>query len=93
MFYRSLVVGDFSYCDITDFCLLFNPDSVPCHKMFIAHYEHFMNNPQAFGEPLAAFLELDDRRKQVMELSSDFLHDCYSGIDFSIGCAEHCRSA
>jgi len=32
--------------------------SAPCHKTFIAHYEHALADPAAFLNPLAAFLEL-----------------------------------
>jgi hypothetical protein len=39
--------------------------SIPCHKTFIAHYEHALADPQAFVEPLAAFLELDAAAKTV----------------------------
>lgn len=31
---------------------------MPCHKVFIAHYEHALADPQAFVEPLALFLQL-----------------------------------
>ena len=33
---------------------------VPCHKIFIAHYEHLLADPKAFIEPLSIFLQLDD---------------------------------
>lgn len=39
--------------------------SIPCQKTFIAHYEHALGDPQAFVEPLAAFLELDAAAKKV----------------------------
>ena len=32
--------------------------SAPCHKTFIAHYEHALADPAAFLNPLASFLEL-----------------------------------
>ena len=32
--------------------------AAPCHKTFIAHYEHALADPAAFLHPLAAFLEL-----------------------------------
>lgn len=34
---------------------------IPCHKIFIAHYEHILANPKSYIEPLSAFLELDKR--------------------------------
>jgi hypothetical protein len=40
---------------------------VPCHRTFIAHYEHTLADPIAFINPLAAFLELDSNAK--IELS------------------------
>jgi hypothetical protein len=39
--------------------------SVPCHRMFIAHYEHVLADPKAFIEPLSTFLELDSMQKEV----------------------------
>jgi hypothetical protein len=41
---------------------------IPCHKTFIAHYEHALADPQAFLEPLAAFLELAPAAKMVSHL-------------------------
>lgn len=38
---------------------------IPCHKTFIAHYEHALADPQAYVEPLATFLELDAAAKMV----------------------------
>jgi hypothetical protein len=32
---------------------------IPCHKTFIAHYEHVLYKPEDYMEPLAQFLELD----------------------------------
>ena len=43
--------------------------SVPCHKLFIAHYEHVFAEPQAFIEPLADFLELSPDSKQASKPS------------------------
>eukprot|EP01036_Dinobryon_divergens_P031037 gene31037-40374_t len=39
---------------------------VPCHRTFIAHYEHVLADPQAFIEPLTQFLELDSSQKEVL---------------------------
>lgn len=36
---------------------------VPCHRTFIAHYEHALADPIAFINPLSAFLELDLQAK------------------------------
>ena len=38
---------------------------VPCHKTFIAHYEHALADPQAFIEPLSLFLEIDAAGREV----------------------------
>ena len=32
---------------------------VPCHRMFIAHYEQALRDPKSFIGPLTSFLELD----------------------------------
>lgn len=50
---------------------------VPCHRIFIAHYEHILSDPRAFLEPLAQFLELGDSEKKViffLSFSSLILH-------------------
>lgn len=41
--------------------------AVPCHKIFIAHYEHALADPPAFLEPLSTFLELDADAKKVLK--------------------------
>mmetsp|Transcript_22231 Transcript_22231/g.32342 ORF Transcript_22231/g.32342 Transcript_22231/m.32342 type:complete len:333 (+) Transcript_22231:51-1049(+) len=41
--------------------------TIPCHKIFIAHYEHIMSNPKAFYEPLSDFLELGMTEKKVLK--------------------------
>ena len=38
---------------------------VPCHKIFIAHYEHVLADPRAYLEPLAQFTELSFDGKAV----------------------------
>ena len=40
---------------------------VPCHRMFIAHYEQTLADPIAFIEPLASFLELDATAKETLK--------------------------
>ena len=40
---------------------------VPCHRIFIAHYEHFLKEPAAFIEPLSTFLELDEKAKTELK--------------------------
>jgi len=40
---------------------------VPCHKIFIAHYEHAIGDPSAYVEPLSAFLELNTSQKGFLE--------------------------
>lgn len=50
---------------------------VPCHKTFIAHYEHALADPQAFLEPLATFLELDTSAKTVRTVHSTFVYVVY----------------
>lgn len=37
----------------------------PCHRIFIAHYEHVLADPRAFLEPLSQFLELSEAEKKV----------------------------
>ena len=32
---------------------------VPCHRIFIAHYEQVLRDPRSFVGPLSSFLELD----------------------------------
>ena len=39
--------------------------SIPCRNTFIAHYEQALADPQAFLEPLSAFLELSPASKLV----------------------------
>ena len=39
---------------------------VPCHRIFIAHYEHALKDPKAFLEPLSVFLELDSKAKNAL---------------------------
>ncbi len=39
--------------------------NIPCHKIFVAHYEHFLSDPGAYFEPLSAFLELGSGAKTV----------------------------
>jgi len=41
--------------------------AVPCHKVFIAHYEHALADPHAFLEPLSTFLELDVEAKKYLK--------------------------
>jgi hypothetical protein len=36
---------------------------VPCHRLFVAHYEHVLAKPTVYAEPLAEFLELDPSKK------------------------------
>jgi hypothetical protein len=48
-------------CAVTALCT----HRIPCHKTFIAHYEHALADPHAFLEPLAAFLELSAPAKTV----------------------------
>ena len=40
---------------------------VPCHKIFIAHYEHALTDPHAFLEPLSQFLELAPAAKRILK--------------------------
>ena len=39
---------------------------VPCHRIFVAHYEHVLAKPSSYAEPLADFLEFDDRKKSKL---------------------------
>ena len=39
--------------------------SVPCNRIFVAHYEHILAEPAAYVEPLSNFLELDGNEKEV----------------------------
>lgn len=39
---------------------------VPCHRIFIAHYEHALKDPKAYIGPLASFLELDEGAKKEL---------------------------
>eukprot|EP01035_Chromulina_nebulosa_P018513 gene18513-24230_t len=39
---------------------------VPCNRIFIAHYEHVLAEPSAYKEPLANFLELSSKEKEVL---------------------------
>eukprot|EP01034_Spumella_vulgaris_P024632 gene24632-31000_t len=41
--------------------------AIPCHKTFIAHYEHALADPQAFIEPLSQFLELDKGSREIIK--------------------------
>jgi len=45
-------------------------DRIPCHKMFIAHYEHVLADATAYHEPLADFMEFDSRKREVKNDSS-----------------------
>ncbi len=47
---------------------------MPCHKLFIAHYEHALSDPQAFVEPLSRFLELDAPAREVCTCISQHKH-------------------
>jgi hypothetical protein len=38
---------------------------VPCNKIFVAHYEQVLGDPEAYIEPLSDFLELDTSAKSV----------------------------
>jgi hypothetical protein len=38
---------------------------VPCHRTFIAHYEHVLADPSAYLEPLSDFFELGPSHKEV----------------------------
>lgn len=40
--------------------------SIPCHKIFIAHYEHVLADPNAYVTPLSDFLQLGPKGKQVL---------------------------
>jgi hypothetical protein len=40
---------------------------VPCHRIFVAHYEQALADPIAFIEPLSAFLELNEKAKQTLK--------------------------
>lgn len=46
---------------------------IPCHKTFIAHYEHALADPQAFIEPLSLFLETDAAGREVRRPSLVFI--------------------
>ena len=39
---------------------------VPCHKIFIAHYEHVLGDPAAYVKPLSTFLELTESAQKVL---------------------------
>jgi len=39
---------------------------VPCHKTFVAHYEHVLTDPSVYVAPLVDFLELSAKQKQVL---------------------------
>jgi hypothetical protein len=41
---------------------------VPCHRIFIAHYEHILADPRAFLEPLSQFLEVSEIEKKVSRM-------------------------
>ena len=40
---------------------------IPCHKIFIAHYEHILSSPKSYIEPLSAFLELDKKAQNDLK--------------------------
>jgi len=40
---------------------------VPCHKIFIAHYEHVLAEPRAYLEPLSQFMELSNEAKTILK--------------------------
>jgi len=40
---------------------------IPCHKIFLAHYEHVLADPKSFFEPLSTFLELDSTAKELLK--------------------------
>ncbi len=39
---------------------------VPCSKIFLAHYEHILAEPNSYIKPLSAFLELDNKREDAL---------------------------
>lgn len=39
---------------------------VPCHRLFVAHYEHVLAKPTVYAEPLADFLEFDGTRRSQL---------------------------
>jgi hypothetical protein len=38
---------------------------IPCHKLFVAHYEHIMGDPMSYLDPLVEFLELGEFSTRV----------------------------
>lgn len=40
---------------------------IPCHKVFVAHYEHILGDPMSYLEPLTDFLELEEAPARVSE--------------------------
>jgi len=51
--------------------------SAPCHKTFIAHYEHVLYDPAAFLNPLSAFFELGP--EETLALKSRLLGGAKAG--------------
>lgn len=41
--------------------------NIPCNRIFIAHYEHLLADPEAYKYPLASFLELSKESLSVLE--------------------------
>jgi hypothetical protein len=46
---------------------------VPCHQIFLAHYEHVLHSPHKYMEPLAKFMELNSNGKQMLKRRLDNL--------------------
>jgi hypothetical protein len=47
--------------------------NVPCHQIFLAHYEHVLHSPHKYIEPLAKFMELNSINKQMLKRRLDNL--------------------
>ena len=40
---------------------------IPCEKILVAHYEHVIEVPNAYLEPLSTFLELNENQKSELK--------------------------
>ncbi len=44
---------------------------IPCHKVFIGHYEHVLADPKSYIQPLAAFLDLNSAQRAELSKRLD----------------------
>ena len=45
---------------------------IPCHKTFIAYFEHVKLKPSDIVHPLSKFLELDEKSRKVLMFACSF---------------------